>query len=65
MQYTSAEASKILRKLEDEIDGLLTMEAQSRQFLAAVGEDIESVRPEYDYEKVQERIDEIQERCAR
>lgn len=49
MKYTSAEANKLLRKWNDELSALQQKEARSCEFLAAVGEDPESVRPEYDY----------------
>ena len=49
MKYTSAQANKLLKKLNDEYDLLLAEEAESSTFLAAMGEDPESVRPEYDY----------------
>lgn len=57
MTCTSAEAAKLLRKLNDEYDALLFKEERSREFHAAMGEDVESVRPEYDYEKTQKELD--------
>lgn len=60
MKYTSAEASKLLKKLNEEHEYALSMEAQSREFLAAMGEDVESVRPEYDYAATQERLDKLE-----
>lgn len=56
MKYTSSEANKLLRKLNSDYQILLNNEAQSRTFLAATGEDPESVRPAYDYEKTQEDL---------
>ncbi len=53
MKYTSSEANKLLKKLNADYQTLLSLEAQSRTFLAATGEDIESVRPAYDYAKTQ------------
>ena len=49
MRVTSAEAAKILKKLNEEHTFLLSIETQSREFLAAMGEDVESVRSAYDY----------------
>lgn len=60
MTYTSAEANKLLRKLNDEYFSILDIESQSSMFIAAMGEDIESVRPAYDYTKTQERLDELE-----
>ena len=53
MKYTSSEANKLLKKLNADYQTLLSLETQSRTFLAATGEDIESVRPAYDYAKTQ------------
>ena len=46
MKYTSAQANKLLKKLNDEYSALLDKEQRSRDFRAAMGEDIESVRLE-------------------
>ncbi len=61
MKYsvTSAEASKMLRKVMEEKNIVLEKERQSSIFYASLGEDVESVRPEYDYEESQR----ILERC--
>lgn len=44
MNYTSAEANKLLKKLNDEYAALLDKETRSRDFRAAMGEDVASVR---------------------
>lgn len=62
---TSAEAAKLLRKLNEELENVMLMEQQSREFFAAVGEDVESVRPAYDYAQVQEQIGRLEERIRR
>ncbi len=50
MKYsvTSVEASKMLKKLMEEKRILSENENMSAWFNAALGEDVESVRPEYD-----------------
>ena len=53
MKYTSAEAGKLLKKLNDERASILLREENGKEFLAAVGEDIESVRPEYNFKEKQ------------
>lgn len=53
MKYTSAEAGKLLKKLNDERASLLLREENSKDFLAAVGEDLESVRPDYNFATTQ------------
>ena len=60
MKVTSSQAGKMLRKLEDDMDGILTNETNSRDFLASVGEDVESVRPAYDYAETQEKLVELE-----
>ena len=60
MKYTSAEAGKLLKKLNDERASLLLREENGKEFLAAVGEDIESVRPGYDFATTQVALNEIE-----
>ena len=60
MLYTSAEAAKLLRKLNEELENILRYENQSSTFNAALGENPEDVRPEYDYEATQKEITEIE-----
>lgn len=62
MEYTSAEAAKLLRKLNEEKSQLELIEQRSSIFHAALGEDVESVRPEYDYHKVQEKLVRLDEK---
>lgn len=62
MLYTSAEAAKLLRKLNDDKEILERMEAQSNTFTASLGEDIESVRPSYNYFEVNEKIKELDQK---
>ena len=58
---TSAEAAKMLKKLSDEHEALLKMEQNSSTFLASVGEDPESVRPNYDYEATQTNLEHLED----
>lgn len=59
-QVTSAMAAKQLRKLNDQRDALLAMEKKAKMFTAAIQEDIESVRPAYDYKATQDALLEIE-----
>ena len=59
MKYTSAQAAKLLRKLNEERDMLLAEEKEGREFVAAIQEDVESVRPPYDFEETQRALEEI------
>ena len=56
MKLTSAEANKLLRKLNDDHDALKQMEAESRIFVAATTENLEDARPDYDYEATQRSL---------
>lgn len=60
MKYTSAEAAKLLRQLTNKHEDLLILERQSSTFIASLGEDIEDVRPEYDYKSVQQQLAELE-----
>ncbi len=65
MLYTSAEAAKLLRKLNEEKTAILSNESQSSTFQAAITEDIENARPEYDYVSAQKEIDEIDKKIRK
>lgn len=65
MKYTSAEAAKILRQLNEDYSSVLNMEAESCSFIAAVSEDIETVRPEYDFMGTQQKLAELEEKIRR
>lgn len=65
MKATSAEAAKLLRRLNEEHQALLLLEERSRQFVAAVSEDPESVRPAYDFAAVQEQLAQLEEKIRR
>ena len=57
MKLTSAEAAKMLRKLNDDLEALRVRENVSEVFVAAIGENVEDVRPEYDFAKTREEED--------
>lgn len=62
MKVTSAQAAKIMRKYDDDMRSILGIEEQSRCFIAAVGEDVESVRPVYDYAETQAKLIELEDK---
>lgn len=57
MKITSAQAAKLIKKMNEEYNALIKKERLSSTFLAASGEDPESLRPEYDYAETQEKLD--------
>lgn len=61
MTYTSAEAAKLLRKLNEEQTQIKEKELKCASFVAAVDEELESVRPAYQYEEVQRRLDALEQ----
>lgn len=65
MKMTSAQAAKILRQLNEELKALQLRENNASSFLASVGEDPESVRPAYDYDKMQEQQAELESKIRR
>ena len=65
MLYTSAEAAKLLRKLNDDKTALETNENQSSTFKAAISEDIENARPEYNYSATQSAISDIESKIRK
>lgn len=56
MQYTSAQANKLLKKLVEEHERLLSIERAGKFFVAATTEDKESARPEYSYENTKKAL---------
>ncbi len=60
MRMTSAEAGKLLKQLYEEEDFICSREEKGKEFLAAVGEDLESVRPQYDFKATQKALEEVQ-----
>ena len=65
MKCTSAEAGKMMRKLVEEKTSIEMREHNGKEFLAAVGEDLESVRPEYDFAKTQSALAEVERKIRK
>ena len=65
MKCTSAEAGKMMRKLLEEKSSIEMREHNGTEFLAAVGEDLESVRPEYDFAKTQSALAEVERKIRK
>lgn len=64
-KYTSAESVKLLRRLTEERDSLLQMESKVSTFRAAVGEDAESLRPEYSFGDTRKAVDDLTRQILR
>ena len=65
MKLTSAEAAKLLRKLNEEYEAILNMEAQSKEFVASLNENIELIKPKYDFNKTQEELNILEEKIRK
>ncbi|MBQ8968069.1 hypothetical protein [Ruminococcus sp.] len=65
MKITSAQAAKILRKYNVDYANLASAERSAKVFNAAVGEDVEELRPEYDYTDTQQKLDELDEKVRK
>ena len=60
MKFTSAQANKYLRKLNDDYSALQKKEDLSKEFLVTLGENVETVRPEYDFLTTHGELTEIE-----
>ena len=65
MQLTSAQAAKLMRRMKEEKDLLNAEEKSSKQFVVAIQEDVEAVRPAYDFHAMQQRFDALDTRMRK
>lgn len=65
MKYTSAEANKLLKSLNEERDTILNLEENGKSFIAATIEDIEAVRPDYSYADTQQKLAAVEAKIRR
>ena len=64
MLYTSAEANKLLRALKNEETAEKMKEAENHKFEAALGENIEDVRPDYSFAETNRKLEEIRKKIV-
>ncbi len=62
MKYTSAEAAKLLRTLTEEHANLTSLERSLYYFAAFAGEDLETMRPAYDYTAYQAQLEALEQK---
>ena len=62
MQYTSSEANKLLKKLNEELETLKRLEGMSTTFTAASTENKEDLRPDYNYSEYQDKLASIEDK---
>ena len=65
MLYTSATAAKLLRRLNNDLQWLEEHEDNAKRFRAALQEDPETVRPDYDYAATLEEMTEIEQKIRK
>ena len=65
MRVTSAQAAKLLRQLNDELRALQLREGKTSTFVAAIQEDIESVRPAYNFKEMREAQAEVERKIRK
>ncbi len=65
MKYTSAEANKLLKKLVEEYEALKLKESQTKDFLATMNENPDSIRPKYNFKSVQTNLYSYEEKIRK
>ena len=60
MKFNSAQANKLIKKLNEEYNNILEKESKTSTFHVAMGENPENLRPKYDYEGTKEKIANIE-----
>ncbi len=65
MLITSAKAAKMLRQLNDELHTLQVREGKTKTFVAALQEDIESVRPKYNFKEMRDAQAEVERKIRK
>ena len=65
MLITSAKAAKMLRQLNDELRTLQVREGKTKTFVAALQEDIESVRPKYNFKEMRDAQSEVERKIRK
>ena len=63
MKYTSAEANKLLKSIQGRISDITRKEDLTASFRVASGEDVESLRPQYDFAATQAKLDSLEEKA--
>lgn len=65
MLVTSSQAAKLLRQFNDELRALQLKEEKTCSFVAAIQEDIESVRPEYNFPEMRDAQADIERKIRK
>ena len=65
MKYTSAEAAKLIKSLNEQRSALANEIIKKSTFPAAMGEDPETVRPEFNLTEALRTLEKLEERIRR
>ena len=65
MKFTSAQANKLLKKLNETQNAILKKEGMSKEFLASLGEDIECIRPIYNFTETNKEVNTLNEQIRK
>lgn len=65
MKLTSSEANKLLKKLAEKKRSIVDLEMKCSYFVASIDENIDEVRPKYNFEETQKEIKRLDDMIAR
>ena len=65
MKVTSAQANKMLKKVMEEYEALKLRESQTKDFLASINENPDSIRPKYDFLATQEALESFEKKIRK
>jgi DNA-binding Lrp family transcriptional regulator len=65
MKVNPAVANKMLKRITEEYEALKVKEAHSKDFLASVNENPDSIRPKYDFNKTQSELYDYEEKIRK
>ena len=65
MKVTSAQANKILKKIMEEYEALKLRESQTKDFLASINENPDSIRPKYDFLATQDALEDYEKKIRK
>lgn len=57
--YSASEVNKAIKKIDEDIEHLEAMERQNYRFKASTAENVEDVRPDYDYFKMRAELNKL------
>ena len=65
MKLTSSEANKLLKKLAEKKRSIVDLEMKCSYFVASIDENVDEVRPKYNFEETQKEIKQLDDMIVR